>query len=234
MTRISKYLAVAAGMSLTGIFCAGAQAQDAVPFSPAAFYVSVFGSVPLLDSLAFESHNTVGKKLGAGTISLNNGFGADAAVGYDFGNGLMLEGQAGYLHSNVTNATFTQSPPGFSTFAFGATGSVDATYAMVNLWYGLHLGPVTPFVGGGFGAADLSITTKYAAPFAASSFSDSATTHAAQIGGGLSVDLTDNIAITARFRHFFTGEVTLTDGGGDKVTASYATNIIDVGLKIKF
>ena len=85
---------------------------------------------------------------------------------------------------------------------------------MTNLWYGFTVGPVTPFIGAGVGVANLGITTKYDAPFDAASFSDSATTYAAQVGAGVSVALTENVSLTGRYRYFSTGDVTLTDGQG--------------------
>ena len=101
---------------------------------------------------------------------------------------------------------------------FGADGSASAVYAMANAWYGIDLGGITPFIGAGIGIANLTLDSQYDAPYTPASFDESGTTYAAQVGAGVSINVTESMALTARYRYFMTGDVDFTDGQGDTVT----------------
>ena len=117
---------------------------------------------------------------------------------------------------------------------YDAEGSASLTYAMVNAWYGVDLGGVTPFIGGGVGLASATFESDFSDPFESASFTDTEYAWAAQIGAGVSVDLTQDIALTGRYRYLTTGDFTLTDGDGDEITGSASVSIVDVGLKFSF
>jgi opacity protein-like surface antigen len=187
-----------------------------------AMYVSIFGGVNMLDSIDYDS--SAGD---SGELNFDNGYSIDAALGVNLGGGLSLEGQLGYLNADLTDATY-------GTDEFSADGSASALYAMANAWYGIDLGGITPFIGAGIGIANLTLDSQYDAPYNVASFDESGTTYAAQVGAGVSINVTDSMALTARYRYFMTGDVEFTDGQGDTVTGSLATNIVDVGLKISF
>lgn len=187
-----------------------------------AMYLSIFGGVNLLDSVDYDSSTGT-----SGVLNFDNGYSVDAAVGVNLGGGLSVEGQLGYLNADLTDATYGASE-------FDADGSASAIYAMANAWYGIDLGGITPFIGGGVGIANLTLDSQYDSPFDGASFEDSGVTYAAQLGAGVSLNVTDNMALTARYRYLMTGDVDFTDGDGDTVTGHLATNIVDVGLKFSF
>ncbi|WP_421759626.1 outer membrane protein [Devosia sp.] len=189
-----------------------------------AMYFSIFGGVNLLDSIDYDSTGGGGT---SGELNFDSGYSIDAALGVNLGGGLSLEGQLGYLNADLTDGTYGGTP-------FGAEGSASAVYAMANAWYGIDLGGITPFIGAGVGIANLTLDSQYDAPFNNASFEDSGVTYAAQVGAGVSLNVTDNMALTARYRYLMTGDVDFTDGDGDTVTGHLATNIVDVGLKISF
>lgn len=104
---------------------------------------------------------------------------------------------------------------------------------MINARYGVDLCGITPFVGGGVGVASVALDAEFAAEDE-SGIDDSELTWAAQIGAGVSLAVTDDIALTARYRYLTTGEVSLTDHANAENTGSASASIVDVGLKFAF
>jgi opacity protein-like surface antigen len=227
MTKLALSLIAAALMSGT------AMAADLVVYEPVDmadpvaagnFYASIFGGAAMLNDFEFES--TAGGGI-EGTMEFETGYSIDAALGYDFGNGLSVEGQLGYLDAGLVGGEFGGTP-------YDAEGSASMAYAMLNAWYGFDLGGVTPFIGGGVGFASATLDSEFSAPFTTASFTDTDYAWAAQIGAGLSVAVTEDIALTGRYRYLATGDFTLTDGDGDDITGSGSASIVDVGLKFSF
>ncbi|HEY8595849.1 MAG TPA: outer membrane beta-barrel protein [Devosiaceae bacterium] len=166
-----------------------------------------------------------------GTLSLNNGFDVSGAVGFDVGNGFSLEGQVGYLKANTDTLSLPDVP------ASGmADGDVSALYGMVNAWYSMDMGGITPFIGGGVGAANLTINSDYSdltgSPAGTNYTNDSATAFAWQLGVGLQAAITDNVDIVGRYRYFNTADATFTDGDGTDITASLHAHIVEVGVRV--
>lgn len=193
------------------------------PVAVGNFYASVFGGAAMINDFEFESSLNGGIP---GVMTFEPGYSVDAALGYDFGNGLSVEGQVGHLSAALAGGNFG----GTDTDADG-TGSI--TYGMLNAWYGIDLGGITPFFGGGVGLASVAVDSDFSA-FPTSSLDDSETTWAAQLGAGVSLDVTENVAVVGRYRHLMTGEVSLTDDDGHDNTGSASVNIVDVGLKVTF
>ena len=194
------------------------------PVVAGSFYASVFGGAAFLNDFDFVSSFGPGDI--PGVISFDTGYSVDAALGYDFGNGLSIEAQVGHLSAALSGGDFG----GTDT---DADGTASFTYGMINGWYGFDMGSITPFIGGGAGVASLAIDSDFDA-FPTSSLDTRETTWAAQIGAGVSLDVTDNIAVTGRYRYMTTGEVSLTDDSGDENTGSASSSIVDAGLKISF
>jgi len=196
------------------------------PVAAGNFYASVFGGAAMINDFDFES--SIG---GSGTVSFDRGYSVDAALGYDFGNGLSLEGQVGYLNADLSDGSYNDNP-------LLAEGTASVTYGMINAWYGFDLGGITPFIGGGVGVASLALDSEFTG-FPDSAIDDSAVTWAAQIGAGVSFALTENISLAGRYRYLTTGEVSLTDSAnfpdpGDENTGSASASILDIGLKVAF
>jgi opacity protein-like surface antigen len=222
MTKLA--LALTAALLLSGTaHAADADNSGSIgdAFAAGNFYASVFGGAAMIDEFAFDS--TMG---GSGSVTFDPGFGLDAALGYDFGNGLSLEGQIGFVSAALADGSYDGNP-------LLAEGTAGITYGMINAWYGVDLGGVTPFIGAGVGAALVSLDSIFTG-FPDSAIEDSEPTWAVQVGAGVAIALTDDISLTARYRHLQTGEVSLTDAAGDDNTGSASVGIADIGLKIAF
>jgi opacity protein-like surface antigen len=199
-------------------------AEPTAPANPeGGFYASFFGGAALVNDLDYEASTNV-----EGSTSFDNGFDVNGAVGYAFGNGLSLEAQLGYQRSDQTGGTY-------GPYDVPVTGTGSVLYGMVNAWYGVDLGNITPFVGGGVGVASMTLDSVYTgAMFEDSTFKDSDATWAAQIGAGLAVAVTEDIDLVGRYRYFTTGDVSFVDGQGTTLTAGYGAHLVDVGLKLAF
>jgi len=224
---VTKFaLSIIAASLLTGTaFAADLQVYEPVemtdPVAAGNFYASVFGGAAMINDFDFTS--SIGPE---GTMSFDTGYSLDGALGYDFGNGLSVEGQIGYLNAGLNEGTY-------NNIDVGADGTASITYGMLNAWYGFDLGGITPFVGGGVGVASVALDADFT-NFPGSGIDDSEVTWAAQIGGGVSFALAENISLVGRYRYLATGEVSLTDAANDENTGSASVNIVDVGLKIAF
>ena len=204
-----------------------APAPVAPVLSAGGLYVSAFGGAAILDDVDYTGSNGA-----TGETYFDNGYNLDAAIGYDFGNGLSVETQLGYLNAAQTGGTYVNSPINTDVPVTG-TGSV--LYGMVNAWYSVDLGGITPFIGGGLGVASVTLDSTYTGLlFAPSTFKDSATTYAAQIGGGVAVAVTDNLDLVGRYRYFATGDFDVVDGQGTTLTSNFGVHLLDVGLKLAF
>lgn len=219
-------LSLIAAALLTGTaFAADLQVYEPVemsdPVAAGNFYASVFGGAAFIEEFDFES------SLGpSGSLSPEAGYSVDAALGYDFGNGLSVEGQIGHITAALDGGEYDGND-------LGASGDVSVTYGMVNAWYGADLGAITPFIGGGVGVASAALNSEFTG-VADSDIEDGELTWAAQVGAGVSLALTDDISVMGRYRYLTTGEVKLTDGAGDDNTGSASASIVDVGLKLAF
>lgn len=191
------------------------------PVAAGNFYASVFGGATFFDDFDFES--SIGP---SGSLSTDTGYSFDAALGYDFGNGLSIEGQVGYLTAALGEGNYDGTE-------LGASGDTSITYGMMNAWYGFDLGAITPFIGGGLGVASVALDSEFTG-VPDSGIDDSELTWAAQIGAGVSVALTEDISLTGRYRYLTTGDVSMTDDAGAENTGSATASIVDVGLKFAF
>lgn len=197
-----------------------------IPAAPSAgaFYATVLGGGALVDDLAYDSSKDI-----SGETYLDNGYHAAAMLGYAFGNGWSVEGELGYIHADQNGGTY-------GPYEVPVTGTGTVAYGLVNAWYGFDLGNgITPFIGGGVGVANLTLDSVYTGDlFEASTFKDSATTYAAQIGGGVTLQLTDAVSLVGRYSYFKTGDVDFVDGQGTTLTSSFGSHLVDIGLKVTF
>lgn len=194
--------------------------------SAGSFYVSGFAGGAFTQDIDYSASD------GAfGQSTFDTGYNLDAAIGYAFGTGLSVEAQVGYLSAAQTGASYNSS---FYTGPIPVTGTGSVLYGMLNAWYGVEIGALTPFIGGGVGLASVTLDSTYGGMFAASTFEDSALTWAAQVGGGVSMALADNIDLVGRYRYFATGDFDVVDGRGTTLTSSFGIHLIDAGLKVKF
>ncbi len=116
----------------------------------------------------------------------------------------------------------------------GAPGSGDtAAYSgMINVLYdvGIDSGTFTPYAGAGLGAA--RIDDSGVSSIGGSSISDDDTVFAYQAMAGFSYGLSDRWALTADYRYFTTGDVSLTTASSVAVDQEYASHSVLIGLRL--
>jgi len=143
------------------------------------------------------------------------------AIGYGLGHGFRVEGEINYRSNDVEKASTGIASGNFNSWAF-----------MVNGLYDVMLGwPVTPFVGGGVGAA--AVSWKATVPGSAVSFDKTDSRLALQAIGGVSYALTDQLKLDASYRYFQTTDPVQNISTG-KVASQYRNNTILLALRWEF
>ena len=85
------------------------------------------------------------------------GFKVGGVVGYEFGNGLRVEGELFFARAGVDKLTYSGPTAGGAAIPIGAidvpvSGTAGQLGVLANLWYDVDTGsPWVPFVGGGVG-----------------------------------------------------------------------------------
>lgn len=145
------------------------------------------------------------------------------ALGYGFGNGIRVEGELGYRHSDVKSASTGT-----------ATGATNATDLMLNGLYDFNLGwPVTPYVGVGVGGARVrydSVTI----PGGSNMIKDSDTDFAYQGIAGVAYAVNENLKIDLGYRYFATTNPSVNTSTGTGVTSHYSDNAVLLSLRWEF
>ena len=145
-------------------------------------YVSVFGGASLLNSFTVTGPNTY-------TLYPKTGYVLGGAVGVKWNDVLRTELELSHSAWAIDHATPTYD---------GASGSINATYLLGNLWADLPTqSAFTPYIGGGLGIgwanADVTIGSNEGLINGSSSF-------AFQIGGGVKIAATDKVDIDIGYR----------------------------------
>ncbi len=124
---------------------AGAQAQ-----AVSGPYVSLGAGADFLQDQVVEPYEGAGPS--KRDFTFDPGPAGNAALGYNFGNGLRLEVEGDYAHSHLDGVTFPGGMPG------EAVGTEIQYGGFLNLAYDFNLGlPVVPFVGVGAGYQSLEL-----------------------------------------------------------------------------
>ena len=158
---------------------------------------------------------------GRGELAAHNGFAVTTALGYAWENGLRTEAELGYHRNGLDKV----SGGAFGTNFTGAVdGHVDAISGMLNLLYDYetHSG-LTPYIGGGIGAADVSVVSDRLA------VDDSDVVFAYQFMGGVRYALTDNLRVRLGYRYFATSTPVIQGSKGD-----YGSHNIELGFTVGF
>lgn len=115
----------------------------------------------------------------------------------------------------------------------GAAGSGDTTVisSMVNVMYDVGIdSTITPYLGAGLGAA--RIDDSGISPISGSSISDDDTVFAYQAIAGASYTLNNSWSLTADYRYFATGDVSLATASNVAVDQEYSSHSVLVGLRL--
>jgi opacity protein-like surface antigen len=186
-----------------------------------------------------------GQYYGSSTIDLDAGFGfvGGVTVGTQLLPNARIEGELSFAHQVVDDPDFMPQwncAPGDCT----AVGSLTTSYLLANIWWDYDLGGgITPYVGGGVGAALVNPNivlyddTDYAwnAPSLAP---------AAQLGAGVLIDVADNMKVDVGYRAKAVLGATFADstdpcnqpgnGACAAVGVMYVQHILQAGLTLEF
>lgn len=173
---------------------------------PAGAYISA--------SLGYVVPEDMGLSAG-GTIGRDNGYRFSGAVGYDF-RIARIEGEFGWQQTDALNKDITV-----------ITG-------MLNAYYDFRTGTAfTPFLGAGFGIANVDFNTLDIPPLGRVDQSES--TWAWQTMGGISYALDYRSEIHAMYRYSDIGDVDMRSASGASFTVDEApTHSFEIGTRVRF
>lgn len=190
-------------------------------------YFSLVGGLNLADEIVLSDQE------GDYVASLDKGFFAGGALGYDLGDGFpqlgkgRIELEAGHRYNVLKDAQF-------STGTLNAEGDVTAISLMLNCVgeYEDYSPYYVPYIGVGIGAALISMneTSVEGSPM----IDDDSTAFAYQILTGLSFPLFKNLDFDLGYRYFGAVDPEFTDSKNQKVNADYAYHNFEIGLRLGF
>ncbi len=156
----------------------------------------------------------------------DTGYNVGAAVGYDFGMG-RLEGEIAYRQNDFDKVDVLG-------IDLGADGDTSALSFMVNAYWDIETGsPVTPYLGGGIGMANVSIND-FQVDFFGDVADDDDTVFAYQLAAGVGFEVAPSLVLDLGYRYFATEDPEFEDDFGDKFDSEYATHNASVGLRMNF
>jgi opacity protein-like surface antigen len=162
-----------------------------------------------------------------GEATFDTGFNVGITGGVDCGPG-RYELELSYRQNDFDEI----SAPGFASIPVG--GDISALAFMANAFWDIETGsPVTPYLGGGIGVANVSIND-LAEPAFGQIADDDDTVFAYQFGAGVALELNPNMALDLGYRYFATSDPEFTDVEGDKFESEYKTHNASLGLRIMF
>ena len=191
---------------------------------PTGLYGSFYGgwSMPKDPTASF----TVNPNTVQGNVNVSQGYRFGGSIGYDFSSNVAVEAELAYMHSNVS--TIDVGAPVNLTLPAPGTGS--ALLLMGNVVVGEHFGSWRPYIGGGIGAARVSLDVDFM-----SGIHDSDWAFAGQVFTGIDYALSDKVTVGARYRYQHIGSTNYTDGNSLPVGLSeIGAHSIEFGLKFSF
>jgi len=217
-----RYL-LGAGIALAMAFSwASAQAQLFVmPSGPGALYFGIEGGWTHLE-------DTKGNLAGIGvTQRFDEGFNVGARAGYEWGP-LRFEEEFNFGENKNTR---------LSAFGFNTpiNGQRNRYAIMTNAIYDFTLGwPVTPHIGVGIGAVNLSDKISTKPPFAFTVDSNSQWEFGYQAIAGIRYNINPALAFDLDYRYLATTDPTFRAAGGFKYRSEYSTHNVVASLSVRF
>lgn len=162
-------------------------------------------------------------------IALDAGHLISGAIGHEFASGLRLEGELLYQHATTGDIDFPDA-----AFTFTSEGTTTTTAAMLNAWYSLGGGTVSPFIGGGIGMASVSVDVPTPPGGPDDEVADTATAFAWQLGAGADIAVNDSTSVVLSYRLLDVSGLSLTDSDGDDLEADLQTHVVTAGVRFSF
>ena len=164
------------------------------------------------------------------SVDTDSGFVVGLTFGRRISDTLRVEGELSFASGDADSYSYTEGGDWYD-----ASGDIDATYLLVNVWYDVPTsGPLGYYVGGGLGLAKLDADTRFGG--GQYGFGPGETAVAGQIGAGVIYDISDTMAIDVGYRFKATGSVDFDDNDGTGVydDANVQSHSLQVGLTYNF
>lgn len=157
----------------------------------------------------------------AGSFTSSVGYGVGVAAGYQFENGIRLEGETTYRFNDTDEVNGASQSDGIHVFS----GMINA------LWEYDNPSGVYPYFGGGLGVAYIDAEDVLIGAGAVTADDD--VSFAAQGIAGLGFALTPNLTGVVEYRYFHAFDPTFSTNAGD-VEAEYRSHSATFGLRYRF
>ena len=204
----------------------------------AQWYVSGNVGVTTLKDADFTDNFTVaGVGVTAkGEVEFDNGYGLSGAIGHTWGP-FRLEGELSYRKNDLDKITIDSiGAAGLlvtNVGTFDLDGDTSSFGFMANGYYDFNPGGNwVPFVMAGLGGARLNLDVTSIGG-AATTYDESDTVFAYQIGAGLGNEIQPGVIATLSYRFFGTTDPTF-DDGVDKIDSEYQSHNIWAGINVQF
>lgn len=209
-----------------GALLASASAANAQERWPR-WYVGLSGSAVFMDEVDVDS------SLGGATLDTDSGWGAGVSLGYmphftnQYLSTLRFEGEIYYRENSVDGATVAGvAVPG------AGSGDIETVSYMINALFDIRTGTaVTPYLGGGIGAANIDIPSNAAL----GTSGDDDTVFAWQLMAGLSYEprLMPHTVWSIGYRYHTLNNPEFSQAGVN-YELDYNTHNIEAGVKFRF
>lgn len=192
-----------------------AYAAEGRHYAAEGMYVKVFGGLGILDDSTVSVSGVP-----AFDIETNPGFDVGGAVGFGMGMA-RFEGEVAYRYNSIDAFSPAPSP-----------GPADGDYSSISFMANAYLdiipsGNISPYIGGGIGAAQISFENASTPGFLF--FDQDDTVFAGQIMAGVGVSVAPKMTIDAEYRVFTTLDWDF--GPGE---AEYLHHGFNIGVRVGF
>jgi opacity protein-like surface antigen len=228
---IKKALLAASATVALNLFIASARAADVAVPEDHGFYVSLFAGASFLDDVDTNVSLT-GYDYGY-SVDTKTGYIVGGALGMRIWDPLRAEVELSYARWKAKSYDYQ-----FGDFRTNgdASGHLSATYLLGNLWIDIptHSG-FTPYVGGGAGVAWVDADTSFnGQPLG---YGDGEAGFAFQLGAGVKLDITEEVALDVGYRYKGILDVDFEDAGGapdDFKGGDLYSHNVQAGVVFKF
>lgn len=199
-----------------------------------------YGSFTGLHNMPSDSEAELGSRTRGtigGDIELSDEMGFAVAVGFETRGGQRVELEAAFRSSDIEGAHGVRVGSISIPSGYRLTGDVDTWSLMVNARQTLDVGSVRPYFGAGLGFARHDGTAALVvAPLPPllpqgrqGEESGDDTVLAFQFMAGIEFDLAENTQLFGGYRYMRTADLEI-----ERLTASYSTQAIEAGIRIRF
>lgn len=226
---ISSAPAFAGGLGGTVVEAQPA-APQAMPASPTSrdYYVSLFAGGHAFSDVDTDFYGS------EYTVEFDTGYVAGLTIGHRYNDTLRAEVELSFASADASSYSVRDGDIVYND-EDPAEGDLTGTYLLANVWYDIPTsGALGYYVGGGIGAAKMEADTTFDG--AVYGYGPGETKFAAQLGGGLTYALSDQLALDAGYRFKYVGDVDFDDNDGEGVyeAADVQSHSLQVGLIYDF